>query len=345
MINVRNKNVLITGACGSIGTALVNYLLELGTDGPSAIYCFDNNESAVFSLGNFIGESSKVRVFVGDICDRSEVDRRMVGVDFVFHLAALKHVVLSELSPNQVVRTNILGLQNIIASAVKFQVGAVVFSSSDKAVNPTNIMGTSKLMGERLITAANAQSNKSNTRFFSVRFGNVLGSSGSVTTIFQDQIAQGKNLTLTDRRMTRFVMSKTEAVRLILESCEIAKGGEVFVTKMPVIRIKDLAELFIEQLVEQSGYKKNTIQIDQIGSKPGEKLYEELLSLDEARRTLELTDYFVILPAFRDVYKEITYEFSSVINEKIEDGYVSSAYPYMEKSKLLALLRLNGLLN
>ena len=172
----------------------------------------------------------------------------MAGINLVFHTAAFKHVILCERSPFEAVQTNIIGIQNIIQAAIANQVARLIFTSSDKAVNPTNVMGTSKLMGERLMTAANGNACGNCQIFASTRFGNVLGSRGSVIPIFREQIKMGGPVTLTDPEMTRFIMSIKQAVQLVIDSAFLAQGGEVFVTKMPVIRIQDLAEVMINEL-------------------------------------------------------------------------------------------------
>jgi len=260
------------------------------------------------------------------------------GIDIVFHTAALKHVILCEKSPMEAVQTNILGMENLISAAKHRGVEKFVFTSSDKAVNPTNVMGTSKLMGERLITAANSNQKSESTIFSSTRFGNVLGSSGSVIPIFKKQIEAGQPVSLTDARMTRFVMSIKDAVKLVIDSACYAKGGEVFITKMPVIRIKDLAEVMIEELAPKAGYKVEDIPLVEIGSKPGEKLYEELMSDEETARAVELTDYFSVLPAFRQVYQEISYEYENIVSIDVSNPYVSADEQYLNKSELKEFL-------
>jgi FlaA1/EpsC-like NDP-sugar epimerase len=219
----------------------------------------------------------------------------MEGVDVVFHCAALKHVTIGEYNPFEIVRTNLVGLQNVVQSAIENRVSKVVFTSSDKAVNPTNAMGASKLMGERLIAAANEMRGTSPTRFASVRFGNILGSNGSVVDIFRRQIAGGGPVTLTDGRMTRFVMGLTKAVRLVLHTAELAVGGEVFVLKMPVMRIGDLAEVMVNQLAPGYGHAPEDIKVTEVGAKRGEKMFEELLMESEVALAYENDDLMVYL--------------------------------------------------
>ncbi|HKJ87815.1 MAG TPA: SDR family NAD(P)-dependent oxidoreductase, partial [Gammaproteobacteria bacterium] len=272
MAGLEGKRILVTGACGTVGDELVRQLLTDAAFAPEEVIGLDNNESDLFFLDQEYLEDARARFFVADIRDRDELERRMRGVDVVFHTAALKHVILSERSPDQAVQTNILGVQNVIAAATATGVERVIFTSSDKAVNPTNVMGTSKLMGERLMTAANSNKRGDGPVFASTRFGNVLGSRGSVIPIFHNQIAAGGPVTLTDPDMTRFVMSIEESVRLVIDSAALAQGGEVFITKMPVVRIADLARVMIDELASGYGHDPESLSITEIGTKPGEKL-------------------------------------------------------------------------
>ena len=342
---IRGQRVLITGAAGTIGKELVGQLLSNPNCAPIEVIGVDNNESQLFSLEQEYVEDNRTEFFYCDVRDFDDLDRRMRGVDTVFHLAALKHVVLCERSPEQVVQTNILGVQNVIKAAQVNDIKRVVFTSSDKAVNPTSVMGTSKLMGERLITAANSRRRLSGPIFASTRFGNVLGSSGSVIPIFHNQIAAGGPLTLTDRAMTRFVMSIDEAVRLLIDSCEMMQGGEILITKMPVIRIADLAKAMIEELAPRYGYRSDQIEITDIGAKPGEKLYEELMSGEETRRAIELENYFALLPAFREIYQAIPYVFEHVVSNVVSSPYVSTEGAALDISAICNLLRNSHMLD
>jgi FlaA1/EpsC-like NDP-sugar epimerase len=205
-------------------------------------------------------------------------------------------------------------------------------------------MGTSKLMGERLMTAANSSLRGKGPIFASTRFGNVLGSRGSVIPIFREQIRKGGPVTLTDSDMTRFIMSIKEATRLVIDSAMLAKGGEVFVTKMPVIRIQDLAQVMISELAQDYGHNHVEIQIKIIGTKPGEKLYEELMSDEETRRTWELELYFAVLPAFRHLYRDIDYDYPQLISRDVKNPYNSASEPILEQNELRQFLRDNRLL-
>jgi len=287
-----NRSVLITGACGTIGLELTRQLCGTGA---SRIICIDNNETELFYLQETFKTIPRVECYLADLRDLKSLKLRMHDIDIVLHSAALKHVGLCEESPDQAIQTNILGASNVIEAALTNNVKRVIFTSSDKAVNPTNVMGTSKLMGERLFTAAAMSKNKKETIFASTRFGNVLGSRGSVVPLFKSQIEKGGPVTLTSSEMTRFVMTVQDAVALVLESVWMAVGGEVFITKMAVLRIEDIANVMIERLASDSGVK-----IKVIGQKPGEKMYEELMNEEEVRRTYELDKFFVVLSAFVD---------------------------------------------
>lgn len=323
--------VFITGVCGTVGRELLRQVAELN---PREIVGIDNNETEIFFLAEEYRARPFVHLYLGDVRDRDNLLRHTEGVDIILHAAALKHVILCEQSPRDPVQTNILGTQNVIDAALANSVGRVIFTSSDKAVNPTNVMGTSKLMGERLITAANALTRGGRTVFASTRFGNVLGSRGSVVPVFQRQIAAGERVTITDREMTRFIMTLAEAVGLVMDSVFRARGGEVFVTKMPVARILDLAKVMIEELAPRHGRRPEDVEIVTIGAKPGEKLYEELMSDEETRRTVELDRYFAVLPAFKTVYRSIDYDYPGVYSGRVARPYNSSLEAPMSREAL-----------
>lgn len=337
------RRILVTGACGTIGSELVRQLLE-GGYAPAEIIALDNNESELFFLEQRFLSHPQLHCFLADVRDRDKLARKMLGVDIVFHSAAHKHVILCERSPFEAVQTNILGVQNIISAACEQGVKTVIFTSSDKAVNPTSVMGTSKLMGERLMTAANSSLREKGPIFSSTRFGNVLGSRGSVIPIFVEQIKKGGPVTVTDASMTRFIMSIREAVRLVIDSAALARGGEVFITKMPVIRILDLARVMIEELAPRYGYDPKGIRIDFIGAKAGEKMYEELMSTEETRRAVELPLYFAVLPAFRGIYRDIDYSYPQIVSGNVERPYISQSETELGFDELRRFLRDNELI-
>ncbi|MSP81985.1 MAG: SDR family NAD(P)-dependent oxidoreductase [Alphaproteobacteria bacterium] len=337
----RDTSVFITGVCGTIGRALVPAILDLGV---REIIGIDNNETELFFHRESYAGDGRVRLYAGDVRDRDTLIERMGGVDIVIHAAAYKHVILNEEAPRNAVQINILGTSNVIDAALACAVGRVLFTSSDKAVNPTNVMGTSKLMGERLITAANANRRSPTPMLASVRFGNVLGSRGSVIPLFKKQIAAGGPLTLTDDRMSRFIMAVEEAARLVLDAVMLMRGGEVFVTKMPTVRIADLADVMVEELAPHHDHRPDRIAINRIGAKAGEKLYEELLSEEESGRTLELDRYFAVLPAFRGVYRDINYDYPGARRPDEARPYTSALERPMDRESLRRFLHRHHLL-
>lgn len=337
-----NKRVLVTGACGTVGRELVRQLME--TYHVGELIGLDNNESELFFLEQRFAQHGQSHFFLADVRDRDKLRRIMKGVDIVFHTAAFKHVILCERSPFEACQTNINGVQNIIYAAMENRVEKVIFTSSDKAVNPTNVMGTSKLMGERLMTAANSNARAGRPIFSSTRFGNVLGSRGSVIPIFREQIRKGGPVTLTDPDMTRFIMSIREAVRLVLDSAILACGGEVFVTKMPSIKIRDLAEVMIRELSGDYGQDPDNVRISIIGAKPGEKMYEELMSLEETRRSWELERYFVVVPAFTCIFRDNFYDYETIVSKSVSRPYHSGNEAPMTQDALISFLMQNQLL-
>jgi FlaA1/EpsC-like NDP-sugar epimerase len=279
---LKGKVVLVTGAAGTIGGALCEQLTPIA----KALRCLDHSENDLFFLHQKLPRCAP---FLGDVRDLDRLRFALNGVDVVFHTAALKHVGLGEYNPFEVVQTNLQGLNNVIRSALDANVERVVFTSSDKAVNPTNVMGASKMMGERLIAAANEIRGTHRTRFASVRFGNVIGSRGSVVPIFARQILRGETITLTDEGMTRYVMTIPEAARLVLEAGSLMRGGEVFVTKMRALKVVDLAHAMAARLSTRPP------KLETIGARQGEKLFEELISIDEMSRAIELERLLVVL--------------------------------------------------
>jgi FlaA1/EpsC-like NDP-sugar epimerase len=338
-----DKTVLITGAAGTVGTEIVRQLAGLE---PKELRILDNNESALFLQGNEYRHTSRVIPYLGDVRDEHKLINVTREVDIIFHLAAFKHVGFAEYNPFEAVQTNILGVKNVAQAAQVNHVSRVIFASSDKAVNPTNVMGTSKLMGERIFTAANIFHSNGGQIFSSVRFGNVLGSRGSVVPIFAKQILSGATVTVTDMRMTRFVMTVQEAANLLLEAPLIACGGEVLVTKMSAMRIIDLAHAMIELLTARTGMDPGNIPIKFVGAMPGEKLYEELMTEEEVGRTKELPTMFAILPALRGYYQKIEYHYQNLLPE-VENRrpYISNLEIPMTIEEIKAYLEDYGILD
>jgi FlaA1/EpsC-like NDP-sugar epimerase len=338
----REKRVLITGVAGTIGREL---LRQLVCHEPTEIIGIDSNESELFFVQQECAAYPFVHLYLTDVRNPEQLSRHMEEIDIVLHTAAYKHVFLCEQAPGNAVQTNILGTQNVIDTAAAHNVERVIFTSSDKAVNPTSVMGTSKLMGERLITSANAIRHNGKPIFSSTRFGNVLGSRGSVIPLFARQIAGGGPVTLTHPQMTRFIMTLRDAVRLVMDSVFLARGGEVFITKMPAVRIPDLATVMIEELAPRFGHDPKDIEIKLIGVIAGEKLYEELMSGEEIRRTIELSRYFVVLPALRPIYNLAEYEYPHLIGNSVDHPYHSANEAALSPAELRSMLINGGLLD
>lgn len=287
-----NSRILVTGACGSVGSALVRRLLEDG----HTVCAFDQSEDGLFRMDQeFKDKGSRLRLFLGNVRDEDRVLRAMDGVRIVFHCAALKHVYLSEYNPFEAMQTNIVGTHNVIQAAIASEVERVVITSSDKAVNPTSTMGATKLLGERLFIAANHFAGGHRTRFACVRFGNVLNSNGSVLQIFRRQLDAGQALTITSSGMTRFFISMTQAVELCMDAAARMIGGEIFVMNMGACDIVTLAK---------AACGDGALRFVEIGHKPGEKLYEELVTESEAPRTVLVGNTYVVLPDTLDMMPE-----------------------------------------
>lgn len=280
------KTILVTGGVGSIGSEIVRSLLKFN---PHAVRILDINETELFHLEQEL-QSPKIRTFIGDVRDKERLKRAFEDVDIVFHAAALKHVPLCEYNPFEAVKTNVIGTQNVLDATIDEEVDKVVLVSTDKAVNPMNVMGATKLLAERLTLSANLYKGKRKTAFCCVRFGNVMDSRGSVIPLFRSQIKSGGPLTITDPDMTRFVMSIPNAVELILKSAYMSKGGETFILKMSALRVIDLAEIMIEELTP----KNSKIKVKIIGKRVGEKLYEELMTEDEVKYAVEKDGLYVL---------------------------------------------------
>jgi UDP-N-acetylglucosamine 4,6-dehydratase len=290
----KGKSILVTGGTGSIGSELVRRLLKFE---PAVVRVFSNDENAQFELEQELKDyGSCLRFLVGDVRDKERLRRATENVEIVFHAAALKHVPLCEYNPFEAIKTNVLGTQNLLEVAIDENVEKVITISTDKAANPANVMGATKLLAERLTIAANYYRGLKRTIFSCVRFGNVLASRGSVVQLFEKQIRDGGPVTLTDPQMIRFVMSMDRAVDLVLKAVEMAKGEEIFIFKMPAMQIKHLSEVMIEKLAPKYGYAPKDIRTSLIGKRKGEKLYEELMTEEEALNAYETEDMLLVLP-------------------------------------------------
>jgi len=288
-----NSRVLVTGACGSVGFALVRRLLDDGC----TVCAFDQSEDGLFKLDQELKEvaGGRLRSFLGNVRDENRLRRAFEGVKVVFHCAALKHVYISEYNPFEAMQTNIEGTHNVIQAAIAANVEKVILTSSDKAVNPTSTMGATKLLGERLFIAANHYAGSHKTRFSCVRFGNVLNSNGSVLQVFRRQLENDQPLTITSTGMTRFFISMDQALDLCLHAATEMLGGEIFVLSMGSSDIMTFAKIV-------NGDRP--FKYIEIGHKPGEKLYEELVTESEAPRTAHDGYMYVVLPDTLDMMSD-----------------------------------------
>ena len=314
----KDKVLLVTGGAGSIGSEITKKILEYN---PSVIRVLDNNETALFELEEELN-SDKLRVFYGDVRDKDRLKRAFDNVDIIFHAGALKHVPLCEFNPFDAVKTNIIGTQNVLDVALDRDVEKVIFVSTDKAVNPINVMGATKLLAERLTISANHYTGDKETVFSCVRFGNVLNSRGSVIPVFKNQIKNGGPVKITDKDMTRFIMGIPEAVELILKAGQKADGGEIFILKMPATNIMDLAEVMIENLANIYNHNPEEIGIEIIGKRVGEKMYEELMTADESLYAIDDGELF-ILNSNNQVNLNNTMEYNSDYVDKLSKDEIS----------------------
>jgi FlaA1/EpsC-like NDP-sugar epimerase len=321
----RDSNVLITGGTGSIGLELAKALLR---HKPRKICLFSNDENGLFEARTMFSKHPEITYRLGDVRDPQSIDRVIKGCDIVFHAAALKHVTFCEDNPYEAISTNIIGTQNMISSAIKYNIQRFVFISTDKAVNPVSTMGATKLLGEKLVISASKMVDK--PIFSIVRFGNVLASRGSVILIFERQVKDGKPITVTDPEMTRFVMLPSEAAQLVLYATELAESGEIFVLKMKAVKIGDLAEASREFFAKL--YRKNpeNIKIVKIGSNPGEKIHEELMTSFEASNVVETDQFYIVNPH----PKRMRHSVKSFLHK----GYASNTAPLLSKEEIVSLL-------
>ncbi|WP_425448036.1 UDP-N-acetylglucosamine 4,6-dehydratase family protein [Dethiothermospora halolimnae] len=288
----KNKKILIIGGTGTIGSSLVKSLLYYDVD---VIRILSRDEYKQYNMMQNI-DKENIRFLLGDVRDYKRISRAMEDIDIVFHVAALKHVPSCEYNPFEAVKTNVMGTQNVIEAAIDNGVERVILTSTDKTISPTNTYGATKLLAERLISSANYFKGKHKTIFSAVRFGNVMGSRGSVIPLFKNQIIKNRKVTVTDPNMSRFMMTLSQATNLTLEACKRAKGGEIFVLKMPVIRLGDLVDVVIEEVCKKHSIDEKEVLIKKIGLRPGEKMYEELMTYEESKHAIEFENMFAIPP-------------------------------------------------
>jgi len=288
MPDLSGATILVTGGTGSFGRRFIRTVLE--RFGPRRIVVFSRDELKQWEMANELPQSRypAVRYFIGDVRDAGRLEMAMRGVDLVVHAAALKHVPAAEYNPFECIRTNVIGAENVVTAAIRAGVGKVVALSTDKAANPVNLYGASKLASDKIFVAANNLSGRGGTRFSVVRYGNVVGSRGSVVPLFRRLIAEGAaSLPITDPRMTRFWITLDQGVRFVLSTFAVMNGGEIFVPKIPSMRVTDLAAAMAPGLPQEV-----------VGIRPGEKLHEVMITEDDSRATVELSDRYVIEPSF-----------------------------------------------
>lgn len=285
------KRILVTGGTGSIGGAIVEALLA---QAPEVVRVISRDDTKQFELAQRHRDDARLRLLIGDVRSRERLARATSGIDLVFHAAAMKHVAAAEFNPFEATETNVRGTQNVVEAAIDAGVEKVLTISTDKAVDPTNVMGATKLLAERLMSAAESYKGASLTRFAAVRFGNVIGSRGSLVPLVRGQVARGGPVTVTDPDMTRYVMPIADAVKLCFAAVERMSGGEVFILKMPRVRVGDLVDVLIEAYAPEFGYRPADIIVETIGARAGEKRDELLMTPDEARAAVELDDMFVV---------------------------------------------------
>ena len=297
---LNNSSVLITGGTGSFGRALTEYLLKSEV---RRIAIFSRDELKQLQMKNDF-KDDRLRFFLGDIRDGSRLDIALHNVDYVVHAAALKQVDTGEYNPMEFVKTNVVGSQNVIDACIRNGVKKVVALSTDKASSPINLYGATKLTADKLFSAANNYSHAYGTTFSIVRYGNVMGSRGSVIPYFKQLASEGKPFPITDKRMTRFWITLEHAVEFVLESFEIMQGGELYVPRIPSMKIMDLARAI-----------KEDFSYEEIGIRPGEKLHEEMISPDDSRRTIELSNRYCVSP----IYAE--WGFIPPKGNQVQDGF------------------------
>lgn len=307
-----DKTILITGGTGSFGHCFTKYVLEHCH--PRKVIVYSRDEFKQFNMSNespYREYSEIMRFFIGDVRDKERLERAMEGVDYVVHAAALKQVPACEYNPTEAIRTNVNGAENVIDAALSQGVKKVVALSTDKAVNPVNLYGGTKLVSDKLFIAANAYSGAKETSFSVVRYGNVAGSRGSVIPYFKELIAKGETtMPITDYRMTRFWISLEQGVELVLKAIEESHGGETFISKIPSFYVKDLAEALLPGC-----------QTKEVGIRPGEKLHEVMVTAEDSPNTLEFENNYIIYP-------QITFRKCQVRDPKgkpVPDGFVYSS--------------------
>lgn len=326
-----DKAILVTGGTGSIGREIVRQVLA---HHPRVVRVLSRNEYNQYIMRKEYGERPDLRFLIGDVRDRERLMRACEDVEVLIHAAALKHVAICEYNPFEAVKTNVIGSQNCVECALDYNMELLVGISTDKAVSPTNTMGATKLLAERVILTASQYKGDRRTRFAVIRFGNVLASRGSAIPLFIKQIAAGGPVTLTHPEMRRFFMSIRQAVELALKATLLARGGEIFILKMPVLRIADLITALIRIYAPRYGRDPASIKVEQIGLLPGEKLYEALMTPEEALHSSEAADHFRV-EALRPPAPELL--------ASPPAGYDSASQPLLSVDEIVEMIEGHGL--
>lgn len=296
------KVILVTGGTGSIGSQVVRKLLAFN---PKQIRVYSRDDSKQYNCRMRLGDDPRIRWLIGDVRDKARLNMAMENVNIVFHAGALKHVLACENDPFEAVKTNVLGTQNVIECALDNNVEKVIGISTDKAADPSSVLGCTKLMSEKLMSAVHHYKGDKKTKFCFVRFGNVIGTRGSVVPIFCWQIKNGLPVTVTDPSMRRFFMTVDDAVSLIFKAAALVKDREIFILKMPILKIVDLAQAVIDIYGPQCGRDPASVEIKIIGRKNGERTHEKLLGRDECLNALETPDMFILKPFIAEADKEL----------------------------------------
>ena len=323
-----NKKILITGGSGSWGNELTKQLL---LKKPEEIRIFSRNEFNQVTMQRKFNNHPSLKFIIGDVRDYAALEKACEGIDYLFHLAALKHVPICEYQPEEAMKTNVIGTENVIKASIANKVKKVIDVSTDKAVEPINFYGMTKSLGEKLMLKANGESN--HTEFVCIRGGNVLGTNGSVVPLFKKMIEDGDDITITLKEMTRYFLTVGEAIELLLKATEETIGGEIYVMKMKACNILDLAEVMIEELATKP------VTIKEIGIRPGEKLHEVLVAAHEAPFTHQYdSQYYVILPS--NPSQNLVNKYNRY--EKVSFTRYQSNDFLMSKKEIAEMLRLGG---
>ena len=324
----KNKKILITGGTGSLGTALTKRLLKTEVD---VIRIFSRDEWKQTQMQSSFNDNKRLRFFIGDVRDKNRLSRALEGIDIVIHAAALKHVHVAEYNPFEAVKTNVYGAANLIEACLDANVKTVIAIGTDKAVSPFNTYGATKFLMERLFISANFYKGNHDIEFACVRYGNVLGSRGSIVPLFVDQITNGKKITITDPTMTRFNITMDQALDLIMRAIKYNVGGIVLIPKLKAYRVEDMKNAITELLHAENEVKR-------IPVRPGEKYHESLISIDEIRNTYETKEDYIILQETKYKESQNLRKIPRIRKSILKDKYSSDMVKILTKDELKSIL-------